>query len=370
MTENLRTIYFDESGYTGYDLLNSDQPIFSIASSDVDDDEAHAILRDSFPNYQGAEFKFSRLWSRPRRRQRLVAFSEHLARVADRTFVYNCDKKFTALTKTVDTLSEPLAHDAGYDFYAGGFNRGYVNMFHYALRKFGEPELYDAIIGSYDRFSRSPNEETLSQLQWRLRLMANSCPSTLEPFIKMLADGAEHYHEYQNIGLQLRSNDIQLSCVLSSICFWRIRTDDDLEVIHDDSSNFFRQIGDWERITSPEVLPIIVTTGDGREVEFPLRVVDTLPGNSADSRALQLCDMIAGLSARLLHNHQVSIDSGLRREIIEAGFGKLTCDGIRPDTNFIDGTPSELDGPDTIDQFNAAVAQHRSQSVRARPFPA
>ena len=65
MTENLRTIYFDESGYTGYDLLNSDQPIFSVASSDIDDGEAHAILRDSFPNYQGAEFKFSRLWKPP-----------------------------------------------------------------------------------------------------------------------------------------------------------------------------------------------------------------------------------------------------------------------------------------------------------------
>ena len=368
MTENLRTIYFDESGYTGYDLLSSEQPIFSVASSDIDDDEAHAILRESFPNYQGAEFKFSRLWGRPRHRQRLVVFSEHLEQVADRTFIYYCDKKFTALTKTVDILSEPLIHGAGYDFYAEGFNRGYVNMFHYALREFGEPELYDAIIGSYDRFSRSPNEDTLSQLQWRLRLMANSCPIALEPFIEMLADGAERYRGYHDIGLQLRSNDIQFTCVLSSVCSWRTRTDDDLEIIHDDSSNFFRQIGDWERITSPEVLPSIFTTGDGREVEFPLRIVDTHPGNSADSRALQLCDMIAGLSARLLHNHQVGIDSGLRREIIEAGFGKLTCDGIRPGANFIDGTPSELDGPDTIDRFSAAISQHRSQSGRARPF--
>lgn len=41
----MTTIYIDESGYTGSDLYNLDQPYFTIASSLIDDDEAAEILR-------------------------------------------------------------------------------------------------------------------------------------------------------------------------------------------------------------------------------------------------------------------------------------------------------------------------------------
>ena len=58
----MRTIYCDESGFTGYNLLDPRQPIFAVASASIDEQRAEAILRESFPNYQGAEFKFSNVW--------------------------------------------------------------------------------------------------------------------------------------------------------------------------------------------------------------------------------------------------------------------------------------------------------------------
>ena len=128
--------------------------------------------------------------------------------------------------------------------------------------------------------------------------MANSCTEELAPFLGMAATGAEKYERFNNLALQRGSNDIQLTCVLASIHFWRTRTDDDLEVVHDDSSNFFRQIDQWEMITSPDVLPGTITAGDGQTAEFPLRVLSTRAGDSATSSALQICDLIAGLSAR------------------------------------------------------------------------
>ena len=53
-----KTLYFDESGFTGYNLLDPNQPVFTIASSDLGDQEAADILRAAFPRYQGHEYKF------------------------------------------------------------------------------------------------------------------------------------------------------------------------------------------------------------------------------------------------------------------------------------------------------------------------
>ena len=45
------TIYLDESGYTGQDLLNSEQPIFLGASTNLPDDVAASLVRSAFLTY-------------------------------------------------------------------------------------------------------------------------------------------------------------------------------------------------------------------------------------------------------------------------------------------------------------------------------
>jgi hypothetical protein len=42
-----KTLYFDESGFSGYNLLDKAQPIFTVASADVAPDEAERILKVS-----------------------------------------------------------------------------------------------------------------------------------------------------------------------------------------------------------------------------------------------------------------------------------------------------------------------------------
>lgn len=58
------TIYMDESGFTGDDLLEDGQSHFVIASTLIGDDEAREILDRCFPRYQGPEVKFKVLWRR------------------------------------------------------------------------------------------------------------------------------------------------------------------------------------------------------------------------------------------------------------------------------------------------------------------
>ena len=354
---HLHTIYFDESGYTGHDLLNPDQPSFAVASVDVEEASSRTLLQTSFPRYQAKEFKFTRILRQPNKHSNLVAFAERLAEISNNIFVYLCDKKFAAFAKAADVLIEPILHERGLNFYSGGFGRRYVNTFHHAIHQFAGASLYDAIVQWYIQFSRSPSEKELQPL----RSIAQSCPEQVKPFICMLVTGAEFCSKGDGSPLTA-DNDIQASCVLASLYHWRTRTNGEINIVHDASSNFFRQLPLWNLITSSDVQAATITYEEGRQSTFPLHVAQTRPGNSEDSYSLQLCDMIAGLSAHL-NRKSSAIDVGLVNAIFEAGFGLLNSDGIRPGTDFIEAPPRKLDGPDVIDQFVTAIGRrvYRSQ---------
>ena len=49
------TIYLDETGYTGQDLLNPDQPILVAASTNIANDVAASLVQECFPNLQARE---------------------------------------------------------------------------------------------------------------------------------------------------------------------------------------------------------------------------------------------------------------------------------------------------------------------------
>jgi hypothetical protein len=62
MTE-VHTIYFDESGFTGNDLLNDDQPVFVYASVAIEPSQAEDIIAEMISRFrlQGDELKGSNL---------------------------------------------------------------------------------------------------------------------------------------------------------------------------------------------------------------------------------------------------------------------------------------------------------------------
>ena len=197
---------------------------------------------------------------------------------------------------------------------------------------------------------RDPSDNALL----RLFSIARRCPSEATDFVHALLMGAKLSKDRLDNDTHRLDNDIHVTCVFACINHWRKRISDDIVIVHDESSNFFRHIDLWKMITSPRVLPTTIADGDGHEITFPLRVRDTRPGNSAHSHSLQLCDMIAGLGA-LLKRESGGLDIDLRKAIFETGFGELIVDALLPGTDFIDGPPSPLDGPDVIDQFISAT---------------
>ena len=57
----MQTIFLDESGYTGEHLLDTDQPIFALASHHISERSCEELKRRFFGRVQARELKYSQL---------------------------------------------------------------------------------------------------------------------------------------------------------------------------------------------------------------------------------------------------------------------------------------------------------------------
>jgi hypothetical protein len=347
-----RTIFFDESGFTGYNLLDPDQPVFAVASVDITDGRAEEILRSSFPQDRADEFHFTRIWRSRRQREGLRAFCSYLHEVADTSFCYATNKRFAVLTKIMDFLVEPAITDAGFDFYDDGFCWRYSNYVHFGLTQFAPPELLTSLLSFYQEFSRNPTREKLSVLQFRLRMMAESSDEPIKVFLEKMAMGAELFERYTGLDDFRSSNNIQTSTMIAVIGHWRQTHPEDFAVVHDDSSSFMRDRHMWEIITAADNPEVALKAGDGSFVPHPLRVISTESRNSRDSFPIQFCDILAGLTAKHFNPALTDEDRVFMSELIDGGLCNISSNRLIPSGEFpIQFPPKRLDGLDVVDQM-------------------
>ncbi len=90
----MRSVYIDESGYTGADLLNQDQPFQGASAVYISDSEARDIINKYFPNTKSNELKYRDLARRSNNWEQLLDLQKDLLD----SYVcisYVCDKKFS-----------------------------------------------------------------------------------------------------------------------------------------------------------------------------------------------------------------------------------------------------------------------------------
>jgi hypothetical protein len=67
------TIYMDESGFTGEDLLQPEQPVFVHVATSLSDQECAALVNDHFSGVQSRELKHKNLARRQSGQARITA---------------------------------------------------------------------------------------------------------------------------------------------------------------------------------------------------------------------------------------------------------------------------------------------------------
>jgi len=347
-------IWFDESGFTGKNLLDRDQPFFSMASTIIDNDEAESLLRHCFPAFQGNEYKSLSIWKRKSGKEGLLKLSEALKRRHEDCFVVNVDKHFWLLSGISCDLIAPYFEERGLDFYKQRYSQRFTNQAFSYLHVHGSRQLYIDVISNWYTFSRDPSGDNLEKLALFFSEQIDNCKTELHFFFDACLRGID------NIGKDIDSMDneyfqdrIHLHTMTDSLLHWRKIKGDDLSLIYDESNDFLKDKEFWESLTSKDNPSRSVQTNAG-DSSFPIRIASSRPEDSKLSSSIQLCDVIAGTYSRIARScYSVFSEFEHEREfserLLDSGFEGLKQNNIMPGPGMVAGPPPKKDGQDLSD---------------------
>ncbi|WP_447767397.1 DUF3800 domain-containing protein [Pseudomonas kilonensis] len=191
-------IYFDESGFTGNNLLHPRQNYFAYASVATNDDEARTVVERIIKknNIQGGELKGKNLVKFAKGRK---IITEILDLFDGRIKISVSDKKFALAAKLHEYIFEPCYSEVNSLFYGIGFHRYIANVLYmeFVSRGAGADELFT----EFEKLMREGEGHNLeaifsssaiaehSEIIKMIREFAQKRNQDIRSELKLLADG-------------------------------------------------------------------------------------------------------------------------------------------------------------------------------------
>ncbi|MBB6468585.1 hypothetical protein HNQ96_004469 [Aminobacter lissarensis] len=354
----MERIFFDESGQTGTNMFDPEQPYFALGSTNISEPEATEIIARTFPGQQGPELKSGNVLRRPTGRRQFLKFAQEVGARPDRFCAAKLGKRYVVVSKMVDHLVEPMLSEEGYDFYKDDYARRFANSVGFVIEHLLPRLDADRLLASYNNLARTPNMKHLRSFQAELETLLANAPHGTEVFLNLIAYGAQRIAATGDLSALEDSNEIHVTAALECMKFWHEQNDGPFVVVHDESIHFFRRSYLWERMTDPNIEPQVLGSGE-KSFRVPIPVTSTISARSHENASLQLCDLIAGFISRMSLPGASDDLMAFRRDVIDAGFGELTHFPLDFGTDFAPGEPPRADGPDIVDQIVGAVRRKR-----------
>lgn len=299
----MTTIYFDESGNTGRQLADLDQPIFVLGSCDFTPEECAELLRP-LRSAQAAEVHFKALRKRPRGQDRIIELLRSDLVTIDRFKAHVTHKRFMLLTKILDELVEYMLyyrHDV--NFYENGLNLALSNMLFHTLPLAVGQDLYDQFLGRYYDMCTQKTDEAFDAFYHHLSTMVSATDQTgfrLDDELALL-------HSTQSVAREALEDVPKHSFnpaipAFFMLCVYWGRKHTRFEALCDDSeplenqADFFRSIAEMRAMGEQQE---VIGHGNA-QIELPLRLDNMAFIASHESDGIQVTDVITSALAYYL----------------------------------------------------------------------
>ncbi|MER9462637.1 hypothetical protein NKI80_22315 [Mesorhizobium sp. M0387] len=286
----------DESGYTGYDLLNTDQRFQGATAIAISDADAAGLIKQHFPKLQASELKYRSLSRRSVNHPRLLALQRNL--LSDyKCVTYVCDKRFLLVLKFLDYAVEPYYFERGIDFYENGQNYAMASMLSYAGPALLGKEAFEALLVAFQRAVKQKTPASLRDLvsaarrtKWR------ELPEALGPLAQYAAP--ECLEAISTPGV---TTDAALVVLQSLISRMEAMAGGPYRVEHDQSNNLLSYNELLQRFIDHKE-PIEFRQSAIASLKFPLQLAEVTQVNSKASPAVQLADVMIGAAIEAANN--------------------------------------------------------------------
>lgn len=278
----------DESGYTGYDLLNADQRFQGASAIAITNEDAALLIKEHFPNLQAKELKYRTLSRRPANGPKLLALQRDLLS-AYKCVTYVCDKRFLLVLMFLDYAVEPFYYERGINFYENGQNYAMASVLSYTGPTLLGRGKFDALLAAFQLAVKQKTPGSLSDLvsaarqtEWR------EFPEALGPLAQYAAP--ECLDAIATPGVNTDAAIVVLQSLISRM---EVMVGGPYRVEHDQSKNL---------LCYHELLQSLIDHDEAIEfrqtaiasLKFPLQLTEVTQVNSQSSPAVQLADIVIG----------------------------------------------------------------------------
>jgi len=352
-------IAFDESGNTGADLTNDEQPVFALASISLSLQEVTALLAP-LRGPQAAEVKFARLKRSASGRQRLTSVLASSQLNPENVVLTLVHKRFMVVAKMVDLLIEPQLHRAGRDAYKDGFNLSYANLLFFCLPTFLGETVCDDLLR---RFVALFRERTLDARRRFYTLARDVVEKRTGRFAEVvtpilasepMVDEILQHNDWLSL-------DPAIPTFFQHCALWGNRFGRRFQLVHDESKPIFQDRETLESLMSPSDEGRWIGY-DRRSFVFPLKAESIVFGRSQDDARLQLADLVASAGAHWATRVGApGTQAGFSKELAAAGIDRFLAGGLWPTDDL---TPEELGtvhtgGVETIERMTDFLSRRR-----------
>lgn len=318
----------DESGYTGFDLLNAEQPFQGATAIAIGDDDAARLIKEHFPNLQASELKYSSLTRRASNHPRILALQRDVL-AGYKCVTYVCDKRFLLLLMFLDYAVEPFYFERGLNFYEDGQNYSLASLLYVAGPTLFGKASFDELQVAFQRAVKEKSPDSLTNLidaarstNWR------QLPEALGPLAQYAAP--ECLRAIATPGVTTDAAFVVLQSLISRM---EEMASGPYSVEHDRSKNLLAYHDLLQRYISHSE-EIEFRQSEIARLKFPLKLKAVTQVDSKASPAVQVADVLIGATieaAKVLTGHR---ESGVDANAILAAYGHDQFIHLVPSTDF------------------------------------
>ena len=318
----------DESGYTGYDLLNRDQRFQGAAAIAIDNTDAERLIKEYFPRLQARELKYKALSRRPTYHCPLIELQQAL--LTDyKCVTYVCDKRFLLALMFLDYAVEPFYFERGFNFYENGQNYAMASLFYCTGPTLLGKEKFEALICSFQHAVKDKTHESLLELVAAARRTRwHEIPEVLRPLAQYAAP--ECLGAIATPGVDTDAVPVVLHSLIGRM---EVLANGPYRVEHDESRKLLTYHEYFQRLIDHEERIEFRTTKE-TSLKFPLKLTEVKHIDSKTSAAVQMADVLIGAAIEAANNLAGLRSSGLDPQEVLSLYQDEQFISLVPDLDF------------------------------------
>jgi hypothetical protein len=284
---SMKSVYIDESGYTGIDLLNKEQTFQGASALYISDSEAEDLIKEHFPKLQSPELKYKKLVKRKANWENLLGLQKDI--LENHVCInYVCDKRFLLILHFLDYAVEPFYYERDINIYEDGGNYSLGSLLYYVADTILNGQDFKDILSLFQYAINSKSDISISALIEKIKF--TNWQELPEAFGPLALENSLCMEAIKN---KNTSTDAAYIVLFSLISRLEAIIDHEYRIVHDRSKNLEQYDVVLNKMINHET-EISFKQTSLTTLKFPLKLRSISQIDSKDSPGVQLTDVLIG----------------------------------------------------------------------------